>query len=88
MNLAEVGVGVAMGQALENQGGSGHRLGTGTGSLGKWSLSPLLPWVPDLHCGGRGNQEVGMPHSVPDAATSHLCLIPYNECVSSWQSDK
>ena len=31
MNPAEVGVGVAMGQALENQSGSGHGLGHGHG---------------------------------------------------------
>ena len=88
MNPAEVGVGVAMGQALENQGGSGHRLGHGHGVPREVVPLPASSMGPRPALRGRGNQEVGMPHSVPDAATSHLCLIPYNECVSSWQSDK
>lgn len=69
MNQAEVGVGVAMGQAQENQSGSGHGGPSGSGPSPRFFCGS-----PDPYCGGRGNQEVGVPHSVPDAATSHLCL--------------
>lgn len=69
MNLAEVGVGVAMGQAQENQSGSGHG-----GPSGSAPSPRFFRGFPDSCSGGRGNQEVGVPHSVPDAATSHLCL--------------
>lgn len=49
--------------------------GTGTGSLGKRSLSPLLPWVPDLRCGGEG--ESGSRDATLGARCCHVSPLSF-----------
>lgn len=83
MNQAEAGVGMAVGQAQRESGQPrAHKVPWGAVPLPAASVGALT------HAPGGGDQEVGTPHSVPDAATSHLSPVPYSECVSSWQSDK
>lgn len=69
MNQAEAGMGVAMGQAQrESKQLWAHGVPWGAVPLPAASVGALT------HAPGGRNQEVGAPHSVPDAATSHLCL--------------
>lgn len=69
MNQAEAGVGMAVGQAQrELEQPRAHKVPWGAVPLPAASVGALT------RAPGGGDQEVGAPHSVPDAATSHLCL--------------
>lgn len=68
MGQAEVGeLGVAGAILRETRSSAGH-----VGSLGKRSVSRLLPWVPPYVLGAAREAEV--LRSVPSASVSHLCL--------------